>query len=211
MTTREIYNFYLENIAPIYLSKTKIVRRDLVEMAYEEIILARDWVFAINTTTITSDSNGDIELPDDFQNLSAVEEGRDSPVWIKGDRVNTYPIIIIPKHNLQRFDFQTGGVEGYYYIDDLTNTLKFYNGYARPNAEFNITYKMKPERLQDDSEPKLIPSQFHKILAYRTALVSFMRNGVQEETQTSRAEIQRIYNNLYMELEKFDNERWRGM
>lgn len=208
MTTAEIYNDFTSLTLNAAESLLPVVRQ--VQSSYDRIVNERDWENSAALVDVTSDSNGTIMLPEDFKKLTDPRDGRPSSIWIKTDKTFTFPIYVVSPSNLGRYDSISGGNYSIFRRDVSDNTLKFFNGRKRLNTEFRLNYNKLPEKLIDDSEPKLIPRQYHELISFRMAIDYYMKSQLSSEQRDTYSILKKNYDDLYDGFVDYDNNLFDG-
>lgn len=180
MTTQQIFDNFRNNYSPSAFPQDVEIPT-IVQSAYTRVVNFKDWEYSSALTTVTSDTEGNITLPTDFRKLTTPTSGRGSSIWVKGDTTYSYPIRLIRKSNLQKYDTVSGGIYTLFYHDPVLNKLIFFNGQKRANTTFNMTYQRKAEDLAIESEPILIPTEYHELISLEIGTAYFMKTRIQEE------------------------------
>ena len=145
--------------------------RDLFQTAYDNIymeIVAEDENYFLKETSITSDGEGFIQLPDDYYKLKLLR------TFISGDnysyRVDRKKLNEITTIEESTYDYTSPyGYVGYFYYTHLQDRLQVFPKSESINKQFKMYYIPTPTDLLASPENVKLPQGFDHYIKYYAA------------------------------------------
>ena len=145
----------------------------VLNRVYREVLDFKDWLFLMKPLALTTDGSDEVALPIDFHRF--LQSGQYTNRFIDAK----YPYVIFLGENKQPYYYvnyldreQYRNASGYFYIDLITNKIKFT---STPNSGLAVTgdYIYMPDEITALTYP-VFPAAYHDILPYGMAVDDFI-------------------------------------
>jgi hypothetical protein len=163
MTAEQIikrFELYTDDTTELSTSEELDLLNDKLREIYEE----KDWEFLRKTFSGTTESDGSILLPSDFDDLMVNHSSDDTSefpnekVIYSGDKKSIYRVIPIGNRNKYINDSSVCWV-------DRVNSKIDFNKSIGSGASVEFDYKQAPDDLIISNTP-ILPTQFHKMIVF---------------------------------------------